>query len=150
MSASEIVPHIWISNSKVAASKKFLLEKKILTIINCTDQDPFPACGDGVEKIRLPTPAFQKNTAQRILRVLQNISYSYKNLRPILLYCKDGVQYSPTIMCIFIIKYTKCDYKSAIQLLKSKRPNAFKNKIEYLSLLENFDKYYPTGQCDEL
>lgn len=150
MSASEIIPHIWISNSKVAASKTFLLEKKIHTIINCTDQEPFPSCGQHIEKLRIPTPAFQKNIAQLILSVLQNVSNSYKNLRPVLLYCKDGIQYSPTVLCIFLIKYTKCDYKLAIQLIRSKRPNAFKDKIEFLSLIEYFDKFYPNGQCDEL
>jgi hypothetical protein len=148
MSASEIIPHIWIAGSKIAASKTFLLEKKIQILVNCSDNDPFP--NTNLQKIRIPTPSFQENLTDILLPRLQEMLNAYLNLQPILVYCRDGNQYSATILTIFLMRYTKCDYRLAIQLLKSKRPTVYKHRVEHLSLIEKLHKYFPSGQFDTI
>ena len=148
MSASEIIPHVWMSGFKIATSKTFLAEKKIQLLVNCSDKEPFP--NTKISKIRVPTPSFQKNLLDIVLPILQKILDAYLNLQPVLVYCHDGNGYAATIMTLFLMRYTKCDFRLAIQLLKSKRPTIFKHRIEELSLIEQLHKYFPNGQFDNI
>ena len=123
----ELLSGIWIADSNILNSKKFMDDNQITIIINCTQIFDFPDISS-IQKIRLP---FSNNknsdTDLSLLRenktkILQFIHDNIDN-HNILICCYDGKSISPFIVALYIAEYSKVDKKSIYNILLTKDSN---------------------------
>ena len=136
----ELLSGIWIADSNILNSKKFIEDNQITIILNCTQIFDFPDISS-IQKIRLP---FSNNknsdTDLSLLRenktkILQFIHDNIDN-HNILICCYDGKSISPFIVALYIAEYSKVDKKSIYNILLTKDSN--------LSLWYDLSLFYNT------
>ena len=136
----ELLSGIWIADSDILNSKKFMDDNQITIILNCTQIFDFPDISS-IQKIRLP---FSNNknsdTDLSLLRenktkILQFIHDNIDN-HNILICCYDGKSISPFIVALYIAEYSKVDKKSIYNILLTKDSN--------LSLWYDLSLFYNT------
>ena len=136
----ELLSGIWIADSNILNSKKFMDDNQITIILNCTQLFDFPDISS-IQKIRLP---FSNNknsdTDLSLLRenktkILQFIHDNIDN-HNILICCYDGKSISPFIVALYIAEYSKVDKKSIYNILLTKDSN--------LSLWYDLSLFYNT------
>jgi protein-tyrosine phosphatase len=139
--ATEILPGLWLGDTNASQDPKFISEKVIQCVINCTVNDPFVISNVKL-KYRVPIkeridPSVEElaNIYQLFDQVCSFIETNHHNYN-ILIHCTNGTQVSPTILTAYLIKHGKIPCKTAIELLKTKRPSAFEPKCEFKSALE--------------
>jgi len=125
---NEIIPGLYLGNYDAACSKKFILEKDIDLVVNCSNNLEFPKFYKDIEKlnfkyIRIPLDDSFDTTDQDIMAVsLQKICpviHNYiTNDQNVFIHCYAGMQRSATVvLCYLIYKHYKENHK--IYKLKS-------------------------------
>ena len=136
----ELLSGIWIADSNILNSKKFMDDNQITIILNCTQIFDFPDISS-IQKIRLP---FSNNknsdTDLSLLRENKNkiLKFIHDNIdnHNILICCYDGKSISPFIVALYIAEYSKVDKKSIYNILLTKDSN--------LSLWYDLSLFYNT------
>ena len=146
----EILPNIWIGNKKDASDINFLINKGIKCIINTTKTCPYPDFKNYVlEKIRIPLNEMDSNNNVKnnvdmydyLLNLTEFIKDKNSNFKPILIFCTDGIQRTPTIIAAYIIRYGNVTIDFAIKSIKSKYINSFIDEIYFYIALQKFYIY---------
>jgi len=145
MVANEIIPNIWLSESKTALNKSFLLEYGIKVVFNCTKDVPFTNLD--IKKYRLSvndklTELDQQEMFDLLPEMTHLMMIAYKSLTPMLIYCHAGIQRSATLVAAFLIRTTGINYISAIKIIQTKRPMTFQPGINFLETLKKFSDLY--------
>jgi len=124
MYVNEILSGLWIGDSNILNSKKFMEENSIDIILNCTQIFDFPDI-DNLQKIRLPF-SNDKNSDTDLILLRQNkdkiLSFIDSNIaeKNILIVCYDGKSISPFLVALYIAEYSKIDKKSIYNILLTK------------------------------
>lgn len=118
----QVVPRIYIGNSKVAGNYPWLSGEGITNVVNATSEIPnfFP---DRLHYLTLGL----RDTDEDIMRVLEP-SYRYiqsiLKYRPwtnVLIHCHAGISRSASIVIYYLMRSRKWDYDTALNFLRSKR-----------------------------
>ena len=123
----EILSGVWIGDSDILNSKKFMEDNKITIILNCTQLFDFPDL-DNLQKIRLPF-SNDKNSDTDLMLLRQNkdkiLSFINDNIdnKNILIVCYDGKSISPFIVFLYIAEYSKIDKRSIYNIMLTKDSN---------------------------
>tara|TARA_B100001094_G_C18124997_1_gene769001 strand:+ start:747 stop:1166 length:420 start_codon:yes stop_codon:yes gene_type:complete len=123
MYVNELLSGLWIGDSSILNSKKFMEENCIDIILNCTQIFDFPDLG--IQKIRLPF-SNDKNSDTDLMLLRQNkdkiLSFIDDNItdKNILIVCYDGKSISPFLVALYIAEYSKVDKKSIYNILLTK------------------------------
>uniref|UniRef100_A0A6C0FC48 Dual specificity phosphatase catalytic domain-containing protein n=1 Tax=viral metagenome TaxID=1070528 RepID=A0A6C0FC48_9ZZZZ len=123
MYVNEILSGLWIGDSNILNSKKFMEENSIDIILNCTQIFDFPDLD--IQKIRLPF-SNDKNSDTDLMLLRQNkdkiLSFIDSNIaeKNILIVCYDGKSISPFLVALYIAEYSKIDKKSIYNILLTK------------------------------
>ena len=126
MYVNEILSGLWIGDSSILNSKKFMEENSIDIILNCTQIFDFPDLD--IQKVRLPF-SNDKNSDTDLMLLRQNkdkiLSFINDNIsdKNILIVCYDGKSISPFLIALYIAKYSKIDKKSIYNILLTKDSN---------------------------
>tara|TARA_Y100000385_G_C12705042_1_gene472184 strand:- start:60 stop:482 length:423 start_codon:yes stop_codon:yes gene_type:complete len=124
MYVNELLSGLWIGDSAILNSKKFMEENSIDIILNCTQIFDFPDIKD-LQKIRLPF-SNDKNSDTDLMLLRQNkdkiLSFIDSNIteKNILIVCYDGKSISPFLVALYIAEYSKIDKKSIYNILLTK------------------------------
>ena len=127
MYTNELLSGLWIGDSDILNSKKFMDDNQIGIILNCTTYFDFPDL-TAIQKIRLPFSNDKKSDNDLIL-LRQNkdkiLSFINDNILKtnILIVCYDGKSISPFIIALYIAEYSKIDKKSIYDILLTKDSN---------------------------
>ena len=123
MFTCELISGLWIGDTDILNSKKFMKDNQITIIINCTQLFDFPDSSD-IQKIRLPFSNNNSDTDLTLLRQNKNkiIDFIHDNLddHNILIVCYDGKSISPFIVALYISDKSKIDKKSIYDILLTK------------------------------
>ena len=136
----EILSGIWIADSNILNSKKFMDDNQITIILNCTQIFDFPDISS-IQKIRLPF-SNNKNSDTDLSLIRENktkiLQFIHDNIdnHNILICCYDGKSISPFIVALYIAEYSKIDKKSIYNILLTKDSN--------LSLWYDLSLFYNT------
>ena len=146
--ATEIIPGLWIGNHIIANNYDFYKQKKISLVINCTKDLNFVSSEKHnsiqLRNIRIPvdddlsseqTDLLYKYLSKITLYIHQSLS-KYKN---ILVHCYAGQQRSATVVCAYLMRYTKLPYKKVVSMIKSKRKQCFYPEINFEDALIKFE-----------
>ena len=135
----ELLSGIWIADSNILNSKKFMDDNQITIILNCTQIFDFPDIST-IQKIRLPF-SNNKNSDTDLSLIRENktkiLQFIHDNIdnHNILICCYDGKSISPFIVALYIAEYSKVDKKSIYNILLTKDSN--------LSLWYDLSLFYP-------
>ena len=139
MYANELLSGLWIGDTDILNSKKFMSDNQIDIILNCTTYFDFPDLD--LQKIRLPfSNNIGSDTDLSLLRQNKDKILSFINdnidSKNILIVCYDGKSISPFIIYLYIAEYSKIDKKSIYNIMLTKDSNL---SLWYdLSLFYNF------------
>ena len=139
MYVNELLSGLWIGDSAILNSKKFMEENSIDIILNCTQIFDFPDLD--IQKIRLPF-SNDKNSDTDLTLLRQNknkiLSFINDNIdnKNILIVCYDGKSISPFIVFLYIAEYSKIDKRSIYNIMLTKDSN--------LSLWYDLSLFYNT------
>ena len=123
MYVNELLSGLWIGDSSILNSKKFMEENCIDIILNCTQIFDFPDLD--IQKIRLPF-SNDKNSDTDLMLLRQNkdkiLSFIDDNItdKNILIVCYDGKSISPFLVALYIAEYSKVYKKSIYNILLTK------------------------------
>jgi len=135
----ELLSGIWIADTNILNSKKFMDDNQITIILNCTQIFDFPDI-PSIQKIRLPF-SNNKNSDTDLSLIRENknkiLKFIHDNIdnHNILICCYDGKSISPFIVALYIAEYSKVDKKSIYNILLTKDSN--------LSLWYDLSLFYP-------
>ena len=127
MYANELLSGLWIGDTDILNSKKFMTDNHIDIILNCTQLFDFPDL-DNIQKIRLPF-SNDKNSDTDLMLLRQNkdkiLSFINDNItdKNILIVCYDGKSISPFIVYLYIAEYSKIDKRSIYNIMLTKDSN---------------------------
>ena len=123
MYTNELLSGLWIGDSSILNSKKFMEDNQIGIILNCTQLFDFPDLD--LQKIRLPfSNNINSDTDLSLLRqnkdkILSFINDNIDN-HNILIVCYDGKSISPFIVALYIAEYSQLDKTSIYNILLTK------------------------------
>ena len=123
MYVNELLSGLWIGDTSILNSQRFMKENKIDIILNCTQIFDFPDLN--IQKIRLPF-SNDKNSDTDLMLLRQNkdkiLSFIDNNItdKNILIVCYDGKSISPFLVALYIAEYSKIDKKSIYDILLTK------------------------------
>lgn len=127
MYANELLSGLWIGDTDILNSKKFMTDNSIDIILNCTQLFDFPDL-DNLQKVRLPF-SNDKNSDTDLMLLRQNkdkiLSFIHDNIdyKNILIVCYDGKSISPFIVYLYIAEYSKIDKRSIYNIMLTKDSN---------------------------
>ena len=136
----ELLSGIWIADSNILNSKKFMDDNQITIILNCTQLFDFPDI-PSIQKIRLPF-SNNKNSDTDLSLIRENknkiLKFIHDNIddHNILICWYDCKSISPFIVALYIAEYSKIDKKSIYNILLTKDSN--------LSLWYDLSLFYNT------
>tara|TARA_B100000902_G_scaffold394397_1_gene450637 strand:- start:405 stop:824 length:420 start_codon:yes stop_codon:yes gene_type:complete len=139
MYTNELLSGLWIGDTDILNSKKFMSDNQIDIILNCTQLFDFPDLD--IQKIRLPF-SNDKNSDTDLMLLRQNknkiLSFINDNIndKNILIVCYDGKSISPFIVYLYIAEYSKIDKRSIYNIMLTKDSN--------LSLWYDLSLFYNT------
>ena len=126
MYANELLSGLWIGDTDILNSKKFMTDNQIDIILNCTQLFDFPDLD--IQKVRLPF-SNDKNSDTDLMLLRQNknkiLSFINDNItdKNILIVCYDGKSISPFIIYLYIAEYSKIDKRSIYNIMLTKDSN---------------------------
>ena len=124
MYTNELISGLWIGDTDILNSKKFMSDNQIGIILNCTQLFDFPDV-DNIQKVRLPF-SNDKNSDTDLILLRQNkdkiLSFINDTItdKNILIVCYDGKSISPFLVALYIAEYSKIDKKSIYNILLTK------------------------------
>ena len=137
--ANELLSGLWIGDTDILNSKKFMTDNQIDIILNCTQLFDFPDLD--IQKIRLPF-SNDKNSDTDLMLLRKNkdkiLSFINDNIndKNILIVCYDGKSISPFLIYLYIAEYSKIDKRSIYNIMLTKDSN--------LSLWYDLSLFYNT------
>lgn len=126
MYTNELLSGLWIGDTDILNSKKFMTDNSIDIILNCTQLFDFPDLD--IQKIRLPF-SNDKNSDTDLMLLRQNkdkiLSFINDNItdKNILIVCYDGKSISPFLVFLYIAEYSKIDKRSIYNIMLTKDSN---------------------------
>jgi len=139
----KIIETLYIGN--INALKEY---KKFDLIVNCTNEVPLPPNEINKEYIRLPlndTPQESDKLLSMMIQsnILEKIHQYISEKKVVLVHCYAGMQRSCATVACYLIKYYDMTPIQAIDFIKSKRPVAFPNRVNFIKTLNDFYKKCP-------
>ena len=126
MYTNELISGLWVGDTDILNSKKFMIDNQIDIILNCTQLFDFPDLD--IQKIRLPF-SNDKNSDTDLILLRQNknkiLSFIHDNIndKNILIVCYDGKSISPFLVYLYIAEYSKIDKRSIYNIMLTKDSN---------------------------
>jgi len=126
MYTNELISGLWVGDTDILNSKKFMIDNQIDIILNCTQLFDFPDLD--IQKIRLPF-SNDKNSDTDLMLLRQNknklLSFINDNIndKNILIVCYDGKSISPFLVYLYIAEYSKIDKRSIYNIMLTKDSN---------------------------
>lgn len=140
----EIVPHLWLGDSKDAEH----LPPSTWLVVNCTNNLPF--CGEGMTKVRIPVNDMDdpRDHAEMLRHwtdtdLFESILNHQLQGHDVLVHCQMGRQRSAATIAAYLMTGGK-SVDEAIAHIKSKKRDAFFPSVNFMPSLLSFDNHLRT------
>ena len=149
--ANEIVPGLWLGNGRAALDEKFLREKNIKVIFNCTKDVPFHHSMKRCYRV----PVDDNLQAQEIrnmelwsFETISKLCQEYRSGATILVHCAAGMQRSAAVVAMFLLATAKIPADEAMAHIRSKRPIAFMPMANFATAIKGFERAFQNIQAE--
>ena len=146
--ADEVLPGMWLGSRYAALDQKWLGEKGIKCVFNCTKDIPFV---ESVQRqYRIPVddnldPPEIRNLGFWSYEIVFKMTREYQTGQPVLVHCAAGMQRSAACVAMFLIATKGFTPDEAVKYIKEKRPIAFRPFVNFKDAIQHF---YDTYQKD--
>lgn len=149
--ANEIISGLWIGDSHIAGDVKFLKNKKITTIVNCTDSLGFTDYKGINHKLRVSVKDNLKQSQIDKMyayfdKITTRINQLLQSGEVILIHCHAGKQRSVAVTTAYLMRYAKLPLKYTIRMIQTKRPVAGTPYINFLDALKRYESDLSNGR----
>lgn len=143
--ATEILPKLWLGNSKASMNSDFIRSKGIEVVFNCTKNLPFSneipikyrvPVDDNLEEVEI------RNMELWSTEIAYKILAEYKTGKGILVHCMAGMQRSAASVAFLLIVFLNMRALDAMRFIKEKRPIAFYPKANFGRSIDYFDRKF--------
>ncbi len=143
--ADEVIPGLWLGNRVAALDERWLGEKGIKAVFNCTKDIPFASTIQ--RRYRVPIddnlqPVEIRNLELWSFEVVLKITREYKTGQPILVHCHAGMQRSAACVAMFLMASRGYTPDEAIAFLQSRRHIAFRPFVNFLPAIRSFHQSF--------
>ena len=143
--AHEIIPRLWLGNSKASMNEDFIRNNNIVVVFNCTKNLPFSPIIP--TKYRIPVDDNLEEAEIRNMELWSNeIAYKiireYAEGKTILVHCAAGMQRSAASVAFMLIAYYKLGSVEAMRIIKEKRNIAFYPRANFGRSIDYFDRKF--------
>ncbi len=143
--ADEIVPGLWLGNIGAAINVKWLGEKGIRAVFNCTKEAPFAYTIQ--RRYRVPVddnlqPQEIRNLDLWSYEVVYKLTREYQTGQPVLVHCAAGMQRSAACVAMFLIATKNMSPDEAISFIRERRPIAFQPSANFYPAIQHFYESY--------
>jgi len=140
--AIEILPDLWMGNIESSINLGFQEENNITCLINGqNDLNFWGKSKEYNEPIKQNIIRYEvTKTCKYLMEVTEYINHNLKNNKVILVYCKNCIQISPTIILSYLIRYGEININTGIQIIRTKFSKAFQPNIDFSFALKQFYK----------
>lgn len=143
--ATEIIPRLWLGNSKASMNENFIRTKNIQVVFNCTKNLEFSPIIP--IKYRIPIDDSLEEDEIRNMELWSNeIAYKimseYIDGKTILVHCFAGMQRSAASVAFFLIAFLRMRALDAMKMIKEKRPIAFHPRANFGRSIDYFDRRF--------
>lgn len=144
--AHEIVPGLWLGNSKAALDSKWLAQKNITVVFNATKDLPFSTLIK--KQYRIPVDDnLQPDEIRNMTLWSQEAMYKIieehiKNGNTVLIHCAAGMQRSAALVAMYLIATKGMGPQQAISFIQGIRPIAFRPSPNFKASIIEFDRTY--------
>ncbi len=136
----EVLPGLWIASESYSNNALFLRDKNIGFLVNCQKDLEFLGKSDGYnDQIRMNIEKYEVLKFNKYLfEITERIYDKIRDNINVIVFCKDTIQKSPTIIFCYIIRYGILNTDNSLELLKSKCPDIFKPYMVYQKTIDKF------------
>lgn len=132
---SEIIHNLYISDKNHIS----FIQSDYDLIVNCTPDIPFPIICKST--IRIPVydhPSYSQKMYYAIKKThaLEYIHSHLQDGKTVLVHCHAGIQRSCSVVACYLVKYHKLTTDQAIEYIKTRRPIAFVNGVNFYNTIE--------------
>jgi hypothetical protein len=143
--ADEIIPRLWLGNSKASMNEDFIKSNNIVVVFNCTKNLPFSPMIP--IKYRIPVDDNLEEAEIRNMELWSNeiafkIIKEYMEGKTILVHCAAGMQRSAASVAFMLIAYHKLRALDAMRMIKEKRNIAFYPRANFGRSIDYFDRKF--------
>lgn len=143
--ADEIVPGLWLGNRNAALNHRWLSEKGIKSVFNCTKDIPFSY--QVQRRYRVPVDDnLQENEIRNLefwsYEIVYKMTREYQTGQPMLVHCAAGMQRSAACVAMFLMATKNMNADQAMQYIRDRRPIAFQPAPNFLNSIQGFYKSY--------
>lgn len=143
--ADEIVPGLWLGNRNAALNHRWLSEKGIKSVFNCTKDIPFSY--EVQRRYRVPVDDNLQDDEIRNLEfwsyeIVYKMTREYQTGQPMLVHCAAGMQRSAACVAMFLMATKNMNPDQAMQYIRERRPIAFQPAPNFLNSMQGFYKSY--------
>ena len=131
----EILPGLWLGDKK-SINNMFQIQKNIKLTVNCEIQSK---SSSRYYQSKYENKYKERKLYNYLYKITETIHKNLHNLNNVLVYCNDGIEYSPYVVAAYLIKYGKINVECAIELIKSKKENVFISN-KYRHILSKFQQ----------
>ena len=152
--AHEVLPHLWLGNRNAALDQKWLEEKQINAVFNCSKDISF-ALGNR-SLYRIPVDDNLQDEEIRNLELWSweatyKVANELKKGNRVLVHCAAGMQRSAAVVAMFCVSQFRCSADEAIAFVKRRRPVAFLGNANFYRSIKGFqDSFFKFIQDNNL
>ena len=125
---TEIISKLWIGNYNSAKNIEFIKNKNIKLILNISKNIPIFKSLKTIENIKIIRYDCNENSFNvgKLNKLTSMINTYINNNQGVLIYCNSGLQYSPTIVSLYLIKYANISLEDIESIMITKNKDIFK------------------------
>ena len=143
MSATQIIPQLWIGDKLISQKHSFFIDKNINVVINCTREINF--LDNNNKQYRLDIDDDLSDDAMRkmyskIYDIIDFIHNEIEKGNNILVHCHKGIQRSANVVAAYLMKYGRINYTAAMKYIQDKRPVCFLPSNNFLVVLKKIER----------
>jgi protein-tyrosine phosphatase len=143
--ANQILPRLWLGNKTAALDSKWLRDKKITTVFNCTKDIPF---GNGpLHQYRVPIDdSLRQEDIQKLTdwspEIMYKLMAEYKQGATILVHCWAGVQRSAAVVAMFLMTLHHQPMSVVVPFMRHCRPIVFTPAMNFMQSIQTWEKTF--------
>ena len=143
MSATQILPQLWIGDKLVSQKRSFFDSKNISVVINCTKEVKFIDNFKNTYRLDIDDDLSDESIVKMYKDIYKIVDYIDEQIElghNVLVHCHKGRQRSANIIAAYIMKYCSINYSAAMKYIQSKRPECFLPENNFLPVLKKIEK----------
>lgn len=139
---NEVIPNLWLGNSKSVYNKQFLDNYKIKHVVTIMDNFDTKYKYNDITYLTIPIKdkfVCDKDISELFELTSLFIQTHLNNNEPVLVHCMRGHHRSAAVVVAYLIKYRNGDYVKCIEYINKLRPYALRRDT---CMSKNLFKYY--------